>query len=75
MKLQPKQYYICDEKDYLKNYGLIAHDVEQEMSEFIYNDEEYIANIYSNAIYNNKIITFSKNINLLINIGDELKLY
>ena len=76
MKLKPKQYKLCDDKDYLLKYGLIAQQVqaEEELSEFVINDEEYIANIYCNGIYNNKIIASSKNINGLININDELKL-
>ena len=55
---------------------MIAQHVqaEEELSEFVINDEEYIANIYCNGIYNNKIITSSKNINGLININDESKL-
>ena len=76
MKLKPKQYKLCDDQDYLLKYGLIAQQVqaEEELSEFVINDEEYIANIYCNGIYNNKIITLSQNINGLINTNDELKL-
>ena len=76
MKLKPKQYKLCDDQDYLLKYGLIAQQVqaEEELSEFVINDEEYIANIYCNGIYNNKIVTLSQNINGLININDELKL-
>ena len=66
MKLKPKQYKLCDDKDYLLKYGLIAQQVqaEEELSEFVINDV---------GIYNNKIITLSQNINGLMNINDELK--
>ena len=45
MKLKPKQYKLCNDKDYLLKYGLIAQQVqaEEELSEFVINDEEYIA--------------------------------
>ena len=47
MKLKPKQYKLCDDKDYLLKFGFIAQQVqaEEELSEFVNNDEEYIANI------------------------------
>ena len=56
MKLKPKQYKLCDDQDYLLKYELIAQQVqaEEELSEFVINDEEYIANIYCNGIYNKK---------------------
>jgi len=74
LKLKPKQYYLCSDKDYEKKYGLLAQDVEKELPEFVFTDEEYIANIYSYAKYDNKIITFNKDISQLINIDDELKI-
>ena len=74
MLLKPKQYYLCDNKDYTKKFGVIAQDVEIDFPELIYTDTEYIANIYSYATYDNFIITFDKDITNLINIDDELKI-
>jgi hypothetical protein len=76
MALQPKEYYLCDEKDYLKKYGILAQDVNsnQDLKHLVYKDEEYIANIYTNAIYNNKIVTTKIPIRDKIEINDELKI-
>ena len=74
MLLKPKEYYLCDDKDYNKKFGIIAQDIEIDFPELIYTDTEYIANIYSYATYNNFIITFDKDITDLININDELKI-
>jgi hypothetical protein len=74
MKIKPKTYYLCDDKDYNKKFGVIAQDVEIDFPEFIYTDIEYIANIISYATYDNFIITFDKDITNLINIDDELKI-
>ena len=74
MLLKPKEYYLCDDKDYNKKFGIIAQDVEIDFPELIYTDTEYIANIYSYATYNNFIITFDKDITNLVNIDDELKI-
>ncbi len=76
MDLQPKEYYLCDEKDYLKKYGILAQDVNsnQYLKHLVYKDEEYIANIYTNANYNNKIITTEIPIRDKIEINDELKI-
>jgi len=82
MLLKPKEYMLCDEKDYLKKYGIIAQDVKEILSEFIYIDEDYIANIYSIGKYKKEIINnisvflieFENEINNKINIGDELKI-
>jgi hypothetical protein len=80
MLLKPKEYYLCDEKDYLKKYGIIAQEVNnnQDLNHLVYNDEDYIANIYiyasfirENNIY--KLITNSSIINK-IEVDDELKL-
>ena len=80
MLLKPKEYYLCDEKDYLKKYGIIAQDVNNnpDLSHLVFNDEDYIANIYLYASYINedgiyKLITNSSIINK-INVNDELKL-
>jgi len=80
--LQPKEYMLCDEKDYLKKYGIIAQDVKEVLPEFVYTDEDYIANIYSKCIYikelinNNYVYKLITEINIseLININDELKI-
>ena len=63
MLLKPKQYYLCDNKDYTKKFGVIAQDVEIDFPELIYTDSEYIANITSYAIYDNFIITFDITLN------------
>jgi hypothetical protein len=74
MSLKPKEYYLCDDKDYNKKFGIIAQDVEQIFPEFIHTENNYIANIFSYATYEDKIITIDKDISNLINIDDELKL-
>ena len=74
MKLKPKEYYLCDDRDYNKKYGVIAQDVEIDFPELIFTDTEYIANIYSYATYDNFIITFDKDITDLIQLDDELKI-
>ena len=74
MLLKPKEYYLCDDKDYNKKFGIIAQDVEIDFPELIYTDKEYIANIYSYATYDNFIITFDKDITDLITLDDELKI-
>ena len=80
MLLKPKEYYLCDEKDYLKKYGIIAQDVNNnpDLSHLVFNDEDYIANIYLYASYINedgiyKLVANSSIINK-INVDDELKL-
>jgi len=82
MLLEPKEYMLCDDKNYLKKYGIIAQDVKQTLPEFVYTDEDYIANIYTKAIYIEELIDDNYiyklqttiDINSLININDELKL-
>ena len=80
MLLKPKEYYLCDEKDYLKKYGIIAQDVNnnQDLNHLVYNDEDYIANIYLYASYINEdglyILVANSSIINKINIDDELKL-
>jgi hypothetical protein len=74
MELKPKEYYLCDDKDYNKKFGIIAQDVEKVFPELIHTEKNYIANIYSYATYDNLIITLDKDITDLINIDDELKI-
>jgi len=80
MLLKPKEYYLCDEKDYHKKYGIIAQDVYEipELNHLVYKDNDYIANIYSSGSYENIdnifIINSVKNINGLIEIDDEIKI-
>lgn len=74
MELKPKEYYLCDDKDYNKKFGIIAQDVEKIFPELIHTSNDYIANIYSYAKYNDFIITLDKDISNLINIDDELKI-
>ena len=74
MELKPKEYYLCDDKDYNKKFGIIAQDVEKVFPELIHTENNYIANIYSYATYDNYIITLDKDISNLINIDDELKI-
>jgi hypothetical protein len=78
MALKPKEYYLCDDKDYLKKYGIIAQDVanNQELGHLVYNDIDYIANIYTRGIYlsDGKIIQCNNPIINKIEIGDELKI-
>jgi hypothetical protein len=74
MLLKPKEYYLCDDKDYNKKFGIIAQDVEIDFPELIYTDTEYIANIYSYAVYSDFTITLDKDITDLISVDDELKI-
>ena len=74
IKLKPKEYYLCDEKDYNKKFGIIAQDVEKIFPELIHKSNDYIANIYSYAKYADYVITIDKDISNLINIDDELKI-
>lgn len=74
MELKPKEYYLCDDKDYNKKFGIIAQDVEKVFPELIHTSNDYIANIYSYAKYNDFIITLDKDISNAINIDDELKI-
>lgn len=76
MKIKPKEYYLCQDKDYNKKFGVIAQDINQdeELKHLIYEDTEYIANIYSNAYLIDKCkIRIDKDITGLISIDDELK--
>ena len=64
----------------MKKYGIIAQDVNsnQVLNHLVFNDEDYIANIYLNASYNRdngifKIIANSLIIDK-INVDDELKI-
>jgi hypothetical protein len=87
MLIKPKEYYLCDEKDYLKKYGIIAQDIKEVLPEFVYTDTDYIANIYTYCNYseviNSNILSYQLNINdnnyfnfnsSNIQVGDELKL-
>jgi len=77
MYLKPKEYYLCDEKDYLKKYGIIAQDVYSnlELNHLVYKDEDYIANIYTKAIYLETIDEDKTKILLITNeiISDKIK--
>jgi hypothetical protein len=75
MELKPKEYYLCDDKDYLKKYGIIAQDVLNypDINHLVFKDNEFIANIYCKGTYNNKIITCKNNIKGLIKINDIVK--
>ena len=66
MKLKPKQYMLCDEKDYLRKYGVIAQDVKEVIPELVYTDTEYIANIFSKAVFKKEKIN-----DIIIEEGDD----
>jgi len=76
--LNPKEYYLCDEKDYLKKYGIIAQDVKSVLPDFVYTDEDYIADIFSAATYtdtdNNYLLTCENDIISNLEINDEIKI-
>ena len=74
MKLKPKQFNILNDKEKKFQYGFISQDIEKIIPEIIYNENHYIANIYDYGNHKDKIITMKKNINGLVNIGDELKI-
>ena len=38
MELKPKEYYLCDDKDYNKKFGIIAQDVEKVFPELIHTE-------------------------------------
>ena len=73
-KLEPKNFNLLDDKDKVNLYGFIAQDVEKTLPQLVRTEPNYIANIYSNANYNNdtKIITIDKDITL--KVGDKLKI-
>jgi len=72
-QLNPKTYNKLDDKDKFKQFGFIAQDVEKVIPEIVNTESEYIANVYSDGTYNNKIITVSKNIRNILNIGNKIK--
>jgi len=79
MIIKPKEYFLCDDKDYLKKYGIIAQDVKETIPEFVYSDTEYIANIYMKGYYKNEnnvitIITEKDIDDNQIKINDEIKI-
>jgi len=82
MLIEPKEYMLCDEKDYLKKYGIIAQQVKEVFPDFVYTDEDYIANIYTNGIYKKDYINkkyiykiiFNIDITDKINVNDEIKI-
>jgi len=80
MLINPKEYCLCDDKDYHKKYGIVAQDIYQipELNHLVYKDDDYIANIYSSGSYDNSsglfIINSLKNINGLIDINNEIKI-
>jgi hypothetical protein len=78
MLLKPKEYYLCDDKDYLKKYGIIAQEVneKQDLNHLVYNDEDYIANIYLYASYEREGYKLITNLSIInkIEVDDELKL-
>jgi len=79
MLLKPKEYFLCDDKDYFKKYGIIAQDVSNIIPELVYKDSDYIANIYSYCNYfilgNSYFLKINDNNNFNnIIIGDELKI-
>ena len=74
MKLQPKKFNVLNDKNKKFQYGFISQDIEKEMPEIIYKENHYIANVYEYGNHKDKIITMKKNINGLINIGDQLKI-
>jgi len=80
MLLKPKQYMLCDEKDYLKKYGIIAQDVnkQDELNHLVYIDNDYISDIYCKASFNEiegkYLLTTEKNINNIVNVNDEIKI-
>ncbi len=80
MTLKPKEYYLCDEKNYNIKIGIIAQDIEKLLPELVHtntdtNNADCIANIYCEALsIPNDIITLDKDITDLVNIDDELKI-
>ena len=77
MKIKPKEYYLCQDKDYNKKFGIIAQDInkEEELKHLIYKDEEFIANIYSSGVMIDDLkIKVNINIRSLISVDDELKI-
>jgi len=78
MLIKPKEYYICDQKDYLKKFGIIAQDISlnSELNHLVYNDTDFIANIFSYGSLNplTNIIICDKIIKDNIQIDDEIKI-
>jgi len=75
-KLEPKNFNLLDDKDKVNLYGFIAQDVEQTLPQLVRTEANYIANIYSNANYDNdtKIITITKDISALLKPNDKIKI-
>ena len=40
MTLKPKEYYLCDEKDYNKKFGIIAQDIEKVLPELVHTNTD-----------------------------------
>jgi hypothetical protein len=40
MTLKPKEYYLCDEKDYNKKIGIIAQDIEKVLPELVHTNND-----------------------------------
>jgi hypothetical protein len=79
MLIKPKEYYLCDEKDCLRKYGVIAQDVasNQELSHLVYKDDDFIANVYTTATYISSpkfLLITTTSIIGKVAVDDELKL-
>ena len=73
-KLKLKQFTLLDDKDEIFKFGLISQEVKEVIPDLVFIDNNYIGNIYSIGIYNNKIITMSKDISNILKIGDKIKI-
>ena len=53
MKIKPKKYYLREDLDYKKKFGIIAQDIneEEDLKFMLYQDKEYIADLNTKASY------------------------
>ena len=79
-QLEPKSFNVLLDKDIVKQYGFLAHDIEQipALSKLVYTSTDYIGNINAEVdtiekLDNGNMILTSKT-DLNVNVGDELKL-
>ena len=75
LQIEPKTYdYLDIDKGTSNVYGFIAQQVRDILPEAITILAEFIPNILEYGIYNNNIITFPNNTNIILNEGDFIRI-
>ena len=62
--MKPKKYKRLDNQDAIVEYGLIAQDVEKVIPEIVFNEPNYVPNIYDYCTYDNKTKTVISKIDI-----------